>query len=243
MSAWRGAIGVVLLLAGCPSLGVAPRPLRPVLGEEVRIAGFIRAAQERGLARRGLRAYGRIRVESPEGKGRWREVVLVERPDRLRLETLNFLGQTQTLLVSDGDEYSFYDGRALESGAADDEILRDRLGFDISARDAIAVLLAAPPLAGESPQQIFADGGERVVEFEMQRVRFAPDGRLLGVERLDPRGETIWSAEFADFRDDASAFPMELALAFPRTGFRVALELEDVELNPDLDRALFDVTP
>ena len=252
MRAWHApALCLALLLAGCPSLqGPRPLPLRPVAGEEERIARWIRAARARGEGRRSLRAFGRIRIESPEGRGSWREVVLVERPDRLRLETLGMLGQAQALLVSNGDAYTFYDGAEIERGAAYDGVLRDRLGFDIDTGDAIAVLLAAPVIAGESPLQIFAEGEGRVVELEMQRVRFDPDGRLAGVDQLDANGETVWSAAYGAYaetvseaRGETTVFPMELALAFPRAGLRVSLEFQEVALDPDLDPSVFDVSP
>ena len=59
---------------------------------------------------------------------------------RLRLESLNFLGQTQSLLVTDGTSFWFFDGRALDSGRLSEELLSRRLGVDLGPEEAVAVL-------------------------------------------------------------------------------------------------------
>jgi hypothetical protein len=103
------SLAALFLLPGCRSFGPAPQP-SPVLGEEQRIEAWLERSRAQGRGRRGIRAVGRLNLDSPGGSGKVKQVILAERPARLRLESLNLLGHTQTLLVTDGQSFSFYDG-------------------------------------------------------------------------------------------------------------------------------------
>lgn len=236
-----------LWVGGCYTFfgGPAREPdLILVRGEQSRVVQWIDRARSEGERRDSLRAYGRVRVESQGSSGRFREVVLVARPSCLRFETLNFLGQTQSLLTTNGERFAFFDGQRMERGDAPEDLLGDRLGLDVAPEQAISLLLAAPPLAREAPERIFAKGDERVVEVANQRIEFSADGTLLGVESLDPLGRPRWVADYSDWRDlPGGRYPMKIGFHFPRTEFRLEIELEDVELNPELDPALFRIAP
>jgi hypothetical protein len=198
--------------------------------------------------RRSVRAFVKLRIDSEQGKGTVRAVIVAERPDRLRLETLNLLGQTQTLLVVDGKSFAFYEGRgAVERGVTDPQVLRLRLGLDVEPLEAVALLLAAPALPAESPRQIWAlrgaaAGSERRAEFAAGSVRFAGEGELREVASLDARGRLRWQAAFEGWRDvSGGRYPSELRIQFPETGLRAELSVEEVELNAALDDQLFRV--
>ncbi len=226
-----------LTLGAC----VTPVPqMLPVYGEEARVATWMAAARESGAARRSLRALASLRLDSPSGSGTLREVILVERPSRLRLETLNLLGQTQAVLVTNGKRFGFYDGREFEDGAVGPGLLLERLGLDLSPEEAVQVLLAAPELSGEPPEVVYAQGEERIAQFARQRVRFAADGVLRAVESLDERGEVRWAAEYSGWRDvDGGRYPFAMRLRFPRSRVHAELELDTVDLNPELAPVLF----
>ncbi len=67
-------------------------------------------------------------------------------------------------------------------------------------------------------------------------------GELRGLTVLDPLGGLRWTAEYDGWRDTAGGrHPFELRLAFPSTDLAARIELKDVELNPELDPALFRV--
>lgn len=227
-----------LTLSACVTARV-PELVR-IHGEEGRVAAWMAAAREGAAIRRGVRALADLHLDSPTGSGKLREVILVERPARLRLETLNLLGQTQALLVTDGGRFGFYDGRAFERGAVEPGLLLGRLGLDLEPEEAVRVLLAAPVLSGEPPQAVFALGAERVAQFARQRIRFAADGDLRAVESLDEYGELRWAAEYRGWRDvDGGRYPFDMHLRFPRSRVDARLELDEVDLNPALAPALF----
>lgn len=214
----------------------------PVAGEEAALRARVEAASAQADSRQRLRAVGKLRVESRDGTASVREVVLVERPSRLRLESLNMLGQASSLLVIDGERFSFFDGKRLEDGAVESELLRERLGLALEPSEAVHALLVAP-LGGEwQPTAILGRGEEREVRLPTQSLRFAASGDLAAIAALDADGEERWRAEYADWRDvPGGRYPFSLVLSSPETQLRAELVLTDVELNPTLDPALFRV--
>ena len=237
----RGALACVCLVAAaCASPGGPP--FRPLSGEDEAVRARVAALATEADSRQRLRAVGQLHVKSPDGSGSVREVVLVERPARLRLESLNMLGQAATLLVTDGESFAFYDGKRLENGTAEPEVLRRRLGLAFAPTEAVRALLAAPLSTEWPPLAILGRDGEREVRLPSQTLRFASGGELAAIETLDAEGEVRWLAEYAEWRDvPGGRYPFSLTLSFPATQLRAELELSEVELNPPLDPALFRV--
>ena len=206
----------------------------------------MRAQLERAIgeadSRQTLRAVGKLRVAGPNGSGKIKQVILVERPARLRLESLNVLGQAATLLVTDGERYSFFDGKTLDGGAVSSEVLHDRLGLAFAPAEAADALLATPKPVVWPPRAILARGAEREVSFVDQNLRFGDDGELEAIESLDGSGEIRWTAEYAAWRDvPGGRYPFSVVFWFPETKLRAELELSAVELNPQLEASLFRV--
>lgn len=237
MTARGLVLALAAALAACRT--PAPPPLFPL--EDDRVQGWIERAKVEARERRGIRAVGRLRVSAPQGGGRTREVIIAERPARLRLESLNFLGQTGTLLVTDGERFSFFDGEGVERGRVSDDLLLDRFGLDLGPAEAVDLLLG-DALPGGPPRRVLGSGAERVVEFDSERARFGGDGELRAVQALDASGAVRWEAEFGSWRPVAGGrYPFDLVLYFPLTDLRAELELQEVEVNPDLDGSLFSV--
>ncbi len=241
----RAALAIAALALGACATLRPVSPLVRVRGEDARVAEWLSRVRAEGEARRALRADATIALETRERSGRFREVILAERPARLRLETLNLLGQTQTLLVTDGREYAWFDGRAISRGPVTREVLRERLGLDLDPHDAVSALLVAPPLPeAAAPDAVWGRGDERIVHVDAARLRFAPEGELAGVNALGPDGRVRWSAAYSDWREARGGrYPFGVVLDFPATELRAELIVRDVELNPPLDDALFRLPP
>jgi len=237
----RLTAAVVLLVAGCATVP----PLEPIVrieGEEERIESYLAAARRDASERRAVRAVGKLSLESPNGSGNVREVIVVERPSRLRLEALNLLGQTQVLLVTDGERFAFFDGSRLERGPLSDDILRDHLGIDLAPAEAIDLLLAAPRIPEGPALGVLGQGTDRIARLDSQIVRFGADGELRGVVSLDAAGLPRWSVEYASWRDaGAGRYPFSVVFSFPRLATHAELRVREAELNPELDTSLFHV--
>jgi hypothetical protein len=234
------ALALIAALAGCQT--AASGAWRAAPQERGQVEAWLAAERGAMAERRSVRAFAKLRVASEQGGGSVRAAILAERPARLRLETLNLLGQTQTLLVVDGERFAFYDGRAIERGVTAPELLRERLGLDVEPQEAVALLLAAPELPQQAPARVWLAGEERRAEFADTSVSFGADGALSGVARLDAAGGARWSAQFSDWRAvPGGRYPGALSFDFPGTGVRAELALSEVELNPELEPSLFRV--
>jgi outer membrane biogenesis lipoprotein LolB len=232
------------LASGCAAPGVVPEVLTESAlaspAERARVEGWLVSLREEMAARRSVRATGKLRVESERGGGSTRAVIVAERPDRLRLETLNLLGQTQTLLVVDGENFAFFEGRSIERGLTDPDVLRFRLGLDLQPLEAVALLLAAPDLPEGAPEQVWIAGEERRAEFATHTVSFSADGELRRVSVREPGGPERWTADFADWQPAGDGrFPGSLSFEFPETGVRAELRVEAAQLNLELEPRLF----
>ena len=127
-------MGLAVLAAGCSLFRGPPEPaLEPMPGETSRVLAWLDRVREQGLGRTAVRAVGRLQLRGPGGSGRIRQVVIAKRPGLLRLESLDFLGQTVRLLVTDGEGYAVYDGRSVERGDISPDVLRVHVGLDVDS--------------------------------------------------------------------------------------------------------------
>ena len=242
MTRGAGLAALLLLVFACRT----PQgpPLVPVLGEDARVRAWLDRASQDTAARLGVRAIGHMKLKGPRGSGRVRQVIVAERPARLRMESLNFLGQTSSLLVTDGESYAFYDGSEIERGGVSPDLLRRYLGLDLGTDEAVALLLASPRLPEGAPQSVLGRGDARIALFARERVHFAPDGELLQVESLDASGRVRWRAEYDRWREvPGGRYPYAMTLTFPASELRAELELDEVEVNPVIDPSLFSLLP
>ena len=239
--AWLRSLVIAVLVGACAhASGPAPARVVPLSLDDAQILPLLEQARATATSRHALRATGRVKLDSQDGSGRVRSVILAERPARLRFEALNLLGQTQTLLVTDGERFAFFDGKSLERGPSAPGVLRRTLGLDLEVAEAVRALLAAPAPATDPPREAFLLGEDRVIGFALQRLRFDAAGELRGAAALDAFGGVRWLAEYADWRDTtAGRYPFRMSLRFPRHALWADLRFDDVELNPLLAPDLF----
>jgi hypothetical protein len=219
---------------------------------DTRPSALLESLARAGEARRSLRAVARLAVEGPAGGGRARQILLLERPGRLRVEILGLLDQRVAVLTTDGVEYRLYraEDRSLTGGPVHDALLWDVAGLAVTPEQAVRILLGAPaPPAGArlTGGAELADGRVRLdlrapERPETTRFEFDPAGRLAGWAWLDADGAPLQEARFADYRplgDDA--FPYEVELVDRTTGAEARVRFTSVELNPALAPELFEL--
>ena len=237
-NASRGAAWLVGLAA---SLGACATPGPQVLSPgDPHVRSALERVARQAERRVNLSAFGQLRMSARGDRGRVEQVIVAERPDRLRLESLDPLGQTVALLVSDGRRFGWYDGRRLESGPVSASLLRDRLGLELAPREAVEAILAAPSAVDSTVRAAFRSRGEMVVELDAWRLRLAADGELSGLESLDAAGRTRWRAEYSGWSDvPGGRFPHDLSIEIPPARTRVRLALREIRLNAALDPRVF----
>jgi hypothetical protein len=212
-------------------------------------AAFTRDAEER----HSLRGVAKLSIDGPNASGSAKQILLVERPARLRVEVLGLLDQTLALLVTDGERYRLVrsEDRSVEQGAVHDGLLAEVAGIALTPELAVRVLLAAPTLPGAQLVRASAlsDGGLRVSVAPpdgppgaFDALDFDADAHLRRWERIGDAGATLLEARWADWRaEGASVFPHEVEVVDPARGAKARLSWSRLEVDPALDASLFAV--
>ncbi len=243
-----GAAAALALLASCARV---PPPGLPEGAEELRAA--VEAHQARVLRVSGS---ARLQVESPSLHGTLDALVAAERPDRLRIEVLDFFGAPAAVLVAAGGRFGFLDLRAgtWTGGEATPANVSQLLPVALPAEELVAVLCGSAPLIagrataarpGDGVMRLWIEGGGLVQRLdvgaeaavEASRVtRRRPDG---AVERAG------YDLDFSLFRHHAGLrVPGEIRLDASRGDARVDLTWrDDLVVNGPAAEGLFALVP
>jgi len=226
----------------------------PLAEGDPRPRALIEGWNEVARQRQGLRARATLTVKARNANFSLSQVLVLERPLRLRVEVLGFLGQTVAVLVIDGERYEFFraDDRSYESGEVHDGLLWQYARIDLTPHEAIDLLLGAPRLDASLRPTGATTSEAGAIRMDLvdpagvirQSVEFDSAGRLTNLEVRDAEGELDWWARYADFAEVAGeAVATNIVLYVSEGKSRAEIELRDVELAPDLPRGLFQLPP
>jgi hypothetical protein len=250
----RVAVGAALL---CWAIACAtPIPLQPLSPGDPRPRQLLDDWVERASQRHRLRGLARLAVDRNDGSVqiRGKQLVILERPSRLRVEILGFLNQSLAVIATDGEGFEVYraEDQSYEMGEVDEHLLWNEAGIDLSPEEAIAVLLGVPisePLP--VPANAFRDDDGRIrIDLTddrgavVQRATFDPAGQLHAFEVLDDLGGVLWVARFGAYRDvDGTPFAHSIDVDVRSGNTHAEISFRNVELNPALPPGLFRLTP
>jgi hypothetical protein len=243
-------LGVALLAAtACRTPAPVAIPLPP---DDPRPAALLHAWAREADERRGLRARARLAVDGADGALhlRAKQILVLERPAKLRVEILGLLNQTVAVLVTDGERFELFrtGDRSYETGAVYPELLWEQAYLPLTPEEAIDLLLGLPtPDHSLVPVAALGDGagGVRLDLADAagrlrRRVGFDAAGRLRWLEVLDGDEVLLWRAEFDEYAPvggEPFAHTVSLEVSAGRTRAKIALR--DVELNPELPPDFF----
>jgi outer membrane biogenesis lipoprotein LolB len=241
----RRALAALLLasLAGCATPALRPGPMTPA--DAARTDAVVEGLRARGAEITSLRASARVSVAGATGESFSRQLVLLQRPARMRVEVMGLLGQRTAVLATDGESYQLYRAGepGLESGPVHARILWEVAQVPLVPRDAVDVLLAAPPLPPSGARGAFDAAGAGRVEWPDRSVEVDAGGHLVAFA-WSVDGEPHLEARYDEWTESAAgAFPQRVTLRFPGTGGHAVVSLRDVELNPSLAPELFRLAP
>jgi hypothetical protein len=234
------ALAFALALSGCRS---APVAWTPLAAGDPRPAALCADLASLAEARNALRATGRVRSEGPGGAGFGKQLLLVERPARLRVEVLGPLAQRVLVLATDGERYALYraEQAGIERGEVHPGVLAEAAGLPLTPDAAAALLLAAPLPPDAAAEAFEAEGGVLSLRWPDQTLDFDAEGRLVTLA-FHPNGRAALTARWSDWREvSASAFPHRLELELTEPEARWQLDYREVELNPALAPELFEL--
>ncbi|MFN8643191.1 MAG: DUF4292 domain-containing protein [Candidatus Binatia bacterium] len=243
----RAAIAVLaaaVALAGCGPRP-APRPTLPG-GVSADAAALVAADTARRAALRSLRAWARLSYESPQESHRAKQLLIAERPDRLRLEIFSPYGAVFVLAAADGSLAAYDRGaKTVYRGAANADNLRRYTQMDLPVAGAVDLLLGTPPIDAAEPGVVTvdadaielwhgtADGGARVAWYS---AALAP----LRYEERDRDGAVRLRAAWDGYAAiDGVPVATQLQIELPPSQQRIAIALSEVEVNPPLADGVF----
>jgi outer membrane lipoprotein-sorting protein len=193
-----------------------------------------------------LRALASVSYRGPEGNQGFQEAILVQRPDKIRLETLSLLGAILIITVN-GDEITGFHPRErlFLRGKSTKENLYRYTAIPFELQEMTRLLAGLPPvrnsagwqIAGNSLYRELDGGGKEIVVFDLAReipVRWY---------RLGPGGSPELSAAFENFSaTPAGLFPSNITLEAQTSAQKRSLEIvyQDPEVNVEIAPSLFD---
>jgi hypothetical protein len=234
---------LALLGTGCPPR-VPPPDLSLDPGE---LLAQVRAAQARP---RSVRGEARLQVKSREASGSAGQLVLAERPDRLRLATLDFFGNPVAVLTAAGGTFGLWDAkeRVYYRGEATAENLARLLPVPpIPPGELVPLLCGRAPLP-EDARAIRAEPGRGHVTLELEAtggplvLRVGPGARVERFERRGPRGYAVRFGGFGDV-EGAPGFPATAELSSEAPEVSVVLTWRELEQDVAVDPRHLRVEP
>ena len=243
--------GLALALAGCPRV-----PPPDLSRDPSALLDQVRVAQDRVQRVRGS---ARVRISSPSASGSAVEFAAAEKPDRVHLETLDFFGNPVAVLVAANGRFGFHDARAnvFYRGDATPENVSRLLPVIVPVEELVVILCGSAPILPGRPLEVgvkddlllltigLGDVGQRLAigeraSVEWSRVRRATREAGGAVSEVAP----AYDLEFEDFSTRSGVrFPSQVKLDAPAGKSRIQLAWRDVQVNPQLDPALFRFEP
>jgi outer membrane lipoprotein-sorting protein len=243
------AVGALLLIGGC-ALRARPAPSPSIPPTEVSAERLLASIDDRAAALRTFRALAQMHYVGPKESLAVKEVVAVQRPDRLRIEMMSAFG-VALQITSDGQRLCAYHrgDRTFYRGRASADNLARFTRLDLGLSDMVDLLVGLPParerrgrpsIAFERPQGWWrvssglTNGGTLDVWFD-------PDSVLpVRASETDAQGSVRYVAGYAQFQTFAGlAMPTEVRFEIPDQHSKIELRYSNVSVNTELSPALF----
>jgi outer membrane lipoprotein-sorting protein len=230
--------------SGCtPTLYKEPIDLESVPARDWSREEMLRRLGERADRLGSLRSLASVHYQGKDGKGKVQEAIVIQRPDRLRLETLSSFGVV-LVVTANGERVAGFDPREnlFVHGKSSRENLLRLTRIPLGLREITGLLLGLPPVpiqenweAKENTlRRALSAGGSETVAFHPKL------GLPVQWERSHADGETELSASFSDFTSTPEGpFPLKISLEAPGQHKRIEIRYQEPELNVTLPPQLF----
>jgi len=233
------------LLAGCAVGRPAPRPAVP--GRLPTAAEVEASLTDRRQALQGIRALAHMKYRDADTSGSAREAIVIARPDRLRVEVLSVFG-AQFLVATAGGRLTAYaprEGTVYRGAATAANLARyARMPFEVD--DLIDLVLATPTRPGAVVGSVSFDPAAQLVRLTWRAADFersvwlSTPGWPTVAEERGPDGQLLWRATYDRFEPHGGVpLATRVVLDVAALEQHVELSLDDVDVNPTVDDALF----
>ena len=238
-----GFVLFVLLLSSCA-------PVRPDLGKPVSQSfadGLKQEWHNNTALISSVQGLAEVKVKAPMTSINGVQVVIAEKPDKLRAETLSPFGTPLvTLTTADGQLGVLLAAQNIYyTGAASPENLEQFVHIPLDVPDLVSLLLYQPPLIEAWKEEAFnlKDGGWLLVRHgTLQRQELVFDqGRHLVEVAYFKDNNLMVRAAYAKFSEQGALYPTLLTLEIPEKYATVSLDFSDVVTNGQLQPGVFEV--
>ena len=225
---------LVFIVAGCATSAKPPAlPQPPVPQWES--SKLIESLSQRRQQFRSIRALARVNYAGPEGKHGFEEAVLVQRPDRLRLETLTFLGAILIVTANDKEIIGYHprEGVLVRGRSSKDNLLR-LTQIPLELEEITALLLGLPPVEVSSPWR--QEGNSLIFSVNGQAKDILTFDSQLPVptrwQLFNGSGVLELTAFFSDYiATSAGLFPSKINVEAPQKGKKLEIRFQEPEFN------------
>jgi hypothetical protein len=235
-------VAICMLIAGCSTVA-PPAPEPQVSGKRWEPSELIQSLAQRREQFRSLRSLARLDYAGPDGKGNVQEAVLVQRPDRLRLETLTFLGAVLIVTVDDREIIGYHprEGIFVRGRPTTANLLR-YTQIPLRIEDITALLLGLPPIDPNQPSRqeenalVFSSDGRKHDALTFNALTPVPTKW----ERFNDTGAVEMSASFLDYVNTvAGQFPSRIQIEAQSQRRKLEIRYQEPEFNVSLAPELF----
>ena len=243
-------VAAALVVGGCTALRVEPETPRSEPTTAVSADTLLAGIDERSAAVQTFRALAQMHYVGSSDTLAVKEVVAVERPNRLRIEMMSAFG-VALQIASDGSrlcayhrgDRTFYRGRATAAN------LSRFTRLDLELADVVDLLIGLPPhrewrgrpsIAFDRPQGNWrvetdlGDGGSLTVWFD-------PDSLLpVRATETSAAGAVRYIAKYGNYSVVSGvAMPAAVRFEVPAQEAKIDLRYSDVSLNSSMNAGLF----
>jgi len=237
-------LGLVVLSgsSACSRRPVATGPAVPLPNEEaVRLLDDLESSQQ-SIVR--YQAVLKVRGEGPEGRFSATELVVFERPGRVRVELLATFGASRWIAVTDGGEITVLFPRSREylQESAVEDVVSALLGIRLRPEEVMAILAGSGLPLGEANPARAERVGERVRVVLRGDPPDGPDERV-DIERGQVReavGSRYRVVYPTDWKQMGRTAPERIELASDQ--IEISLTVEDLDINVRLDPEAFTIS-
>lgn len=236
----------ITLLSAC-----VPVPAR-MTGEQVSQSfadGLLQEWLDNSARFTSIQGLAKVRVRGPEKSLSGTQVIIAEKSDHLRAETLSPFGSPLLLLAADGDKLGVLltAQNLYYTGTATPENLRRFIRIPLRLADLVSILLYQPPLINVKSAAAFQleEGGWMLLctaPPRRQELIFSPSRQLVEV-RYFAQDNLFLKIAYGEFMEERDYFPSVFEIDLPEQQTTASLEFADPSINGELRPDIFQMTP
>ena len=239
----------VSILTGCASLRRSISPIKPLSSPD----DILKKIVTREGKIKDLKGIAKVRITSADKNHSLKEVIIVQMPSSLRMETLGFFGQPLFFLTAKDNQMSilslsenrFYKGEFTPKN------LSIIFPLYLKSKDLFSILLGSTPLIDHVDMDIGI-----VQEKNLYLVRFYQQGgitrQFIWIEPLnfsimkseiyDSLGNLVLKVEFDNYKMiNDLLFPMSTTISLHSSLTKIGIDYSELEINTGINQHSFDL--